>query len=66
MVEYLLRFVDKGISGPNSTLAMSVVTKEIGIDTFLGLGRNLVVKVKLQLLLYLFVKVVFYDGVRCN
>ena len=63
MVEYLLRFVDKGISGPNSTLAMSVVTKEIGIDTFLGLGRNLVVKVKLQLLLYLFVKVVFYDGV---
>lgn len=66
MVEYLLRFVDKGISGPNSTLAMSVVTKEIGIDTFLGLGRNLVVKVKLQFLLYLFVKVVFYDGVRCN
>ena len=66
MVEYLLRFIDKGISGPNSTLAMSVVTKEIGIDTFLGLGRNLVVKVKLQLLLYLFVKVVFYDGVRCN
>ncbi len=66
MVEYLLRFVDKGISGPNSTLAMSVVTKEIGIDTFLGLGRNLVVKVKLQLLLYLFVKVVFYDGVRCS
>jgi|LauGreDrversion4_2_1035121.scaffolds.fasta_scaffold1121908_1 hypothetical protein len=66
MVEYLLRFIDKGISGPNSTLAMSVVTKEIGIDTFLGLGRNLVVKVKLQLLLYLFVKVVFYDGVRCS
>ncbi len=66
MVEYLLRFVDKGISSPNSTLAMSVVTKEIGIDTFLGLGHNLVVKVKLQLLLYLFVKVVFYDGVRCN
>ena len=66
MVEYLLRFEDKGISGPNSTLAMSVVTKEIGIDTFFGLGRNLVVKVKLQLLLYLFVKVVFYDGVRCN
>jgi hypothetical protein len=66
MVEYLLWFIDKGISGPNSTLAMSVVTKEIGIDTFLGLGRNLVVKVKLQLLLYLFVKVVFYDGVRCS
>jgi len=59
MLEYLLWFIDKGISGPNSTLAMSVVTKEIGIDTFLGLGRNLVVKVKLQLLLYLFVKVVF-------
>jgi hypothetical protein len=66
MVEYLLRFEDKGISGPNSTLAMSVVTKEIGIDTFLGLGRNLVVKVKLQLFLYLFVKVVFYDRVRCS
>jgi hypothetical protein len=41
--------------------------QEEGIDTFLGLGRNLVVKVKLQLFLYLFVKVVFYDGViDCN
>ena len=29
MVEYLLWFIDKGISGPNSTLAMSVVTKDV-------------------------------------